>query len=88
MREAIGRSWFELIDYVGTSWMLPLGGLGISVFAAWRLDDVRRRAAFERGSRLGKLAGVYAGWLALMRFVVPIAIVLILLSGLGLLGGE
>ncbi|MEC7520252.1 MAG: sodium-dependent transporter [Myxococcota bacterium] len=80
-----GKNWFDLLDYLASNWMLPLGGLGISVFVAWRMDPVRRLAAVEAGSPIGKIAAAYAGWLWTLRLVVPIAIVLVMLHAIGLL---
>ncbi len=94
MEEAIGRNWFDLFDYLSSNWMLPLCGLGISVFAAWKLGDAARRTQLAAGSRLGRIELVYLGWLQILRWVVPIAILLIMLHALkvfellGLVGGE
>jgi NSS family neurotransmitter:Na+ symporter len=59
--------------------------MGISMFAAWKLADQARRVQFEAGSKLGKLAGAYVVWLQLLRWLIPGAIVLIMLHALGLL---
>ncbi len=83
MEEAIGLNWFDLFDYVSSNWMLPLCGLGISVFVAWRLGDEARRVQFEIGSTLGKLAGAYVVWLQVLRWLVPAAIIVIMLHALG-----
>jgi NSS family neurotransmitter:Na+ symporter len=93
MEAAIGMNWFDLFDYVSSNWMLPVCGLGISLFAAWRVGDAARRVQFAAGSSLGKLEWLYVTWLQVLRFVVPIAIVLIMLHALkvfemlGLTGG-
>ena len=83
MTEVVGRSWFELLDYLASSWIAPLGGLGISVFAAWKLGDAARRVQFEAGSQLGRIELVYVVWLQVLRWLVPIAIALIMLHALG-----
>ncbi|WP_106090839.1 sodium-dependent transporter [Enhygromyxa salina] len=82
MEAAIGMNWFDLFDYVSSNWMLPLCGLGISLFAAWRVGEQARRVQFAAGSTLGKIEGLYVAWLQVLRFVVPIAIVLIMLHAL------
>jgi NSS family neurotransmitter:Na+ symporter len=82
MEEAIGMTWFDLFDYASSNWMLPLCGLGISMFAAWKLGDQARRVQFEAGSTLGKLAYAYVIWLQILRWLVPIAILLIMLHAL------
>lgn len=88
MEEAVGRNWFDLFDYVSSNWMLPLCGLGISVFAAWRLGDQARRVQFETGSKLGKLGYAYVLWLQVLRYVVPIGIVVVMLHALGVFGSS
>lgn len=83
LADSTGRNWFDWFDYLATNWMLPLGGLGIAVFAAWRLGDDARRVAFSAGSNLGKLEWFYAGWLVLLRYLVPVAIVAVFLHAIG-----
>lgn len=78
-----GRNWFDTFDYLASNWLLPLGGLGIALFTAWRLDDAIRHRAFLEGTNL---AIFYKGWLLLLKFVVPFAVVLIFLHAIGLIG--
>lgn len=77
-----GRNWFDTFDYLATNWILPLGGLGISVFTAWRLDDAIRHREFLEGS---KLAFFYKAWLLLLKFVVPVGIILVFLNAIGVI---
>jgi len=77
-----GRNWFDTFDYLATNWLLPLGGLGIAVFTAWRVDDALRHREFHHGT---KLALFYTGWLLLLKFVVPVGIVLIFLHAIGVI---
>ncbi|MBX3272282.1 MAG: sodium-dependent transporter [Sandaracinaceae bacterium] len=80
-----GKNWFDGLDYLASNWMLPLGGLGLALFAGWRLDDVKRRAALSEGGTFGRIVPLYLGWLWLLRIVAPIAIVLVMLHAIGLL---
>ena len=77
-----GKNWFDSLDYLASNWMLPLGGLGISVFTAWRMNEALRHDDFLSGT---KLATFYKGWLLLLKFVVPVAIVLVFLHAVGLI---
>ena len=77
-----GRNWFDTLDYLATNWILPLGGLGISVFTAWRLDEAIRHREFLEGSRL---AFFYKAWLLLLKFVVPVGITLVFLNAIGVI---
>lgn len=78
-----GRNWFDWFDYVATNWMLPIGGLGIAVFAAWRVGAPERRVAFSENSPLGRLTWFYVGWLTLLRYLVPVAVIAIFLNAVG-----
>lgn len=80
LRARLGGSWLDLAADVSSNWMVPLGGLGIALFTAWRWDDLARRREFGRSSRL---AGWYRAWLGLLRWLVPGAIVLVFLHAVG-----
>ena len=82
MTELMGRNWFDLFDYLSSNWMLPLCGLGISTFAAWKLGDAARRVQFAAGSTLGRIELVYLVWLQVLRWLVPIGMVVIMLHAL------
>ena len=82
VNEGQGFNWFDFFDYVATNWMLPLGGLGIALFAAWRVGAKAREEGFKAGTRFAKL---YWGWVLLLRFVVPIAVLLVFLNAIGVL---
>ncbi len=73
-----GASLATALDYLPNQIMLPLGGLLIAVFAAWfiRADSARAELALAKPWR-------FRAWLALTRFVVPPAVLLILVFGLG-----
>lgn len=77
-----GRNWFDTFDYLASNWILPLGGLGVSLFTAWRVDDAIRRGEFHAGTTLGAF---YKGWVVLLKFIVPVAIVLIFMHAIGVL---
>ncbi len=75
-----GQNWFDLIFTVSYNWMLPLGGLCIATFVAWRVGAVAREQGFKTGTKLGAM---YWGWVQLLRYVVPIAVLLVLLNAIG-----
>lgn len=72
--------WFDFFDHVSANWMLPLGGLGIALFMSWRVGRHAREEAFRTGSRWGRC---YWGWMYLLRFVVPIAVLVVFLHAVG-----
>lgn len=80
-----GKNWFDSMDYLASNWMLPLGGLGISVFVGWRVKDLERFEVISTGSKLGSVVALYRGWLWILRFVAPLAIVLVVLHAIGVI---
>lgn len=82
---ATGRNWFDWFDHAASNWLLPIGGLGIATFVAWRLGDDLRHPAFAAGTRFGKTARIYRGWLFLIRYVAPAGIVAVFLHGVGVI---
>ncbi len=77
-----GKNWFDFVDYLASNWMLPLGGLGIAMFVAWRMGAQAREQAFKAGSRFARL---YWGWVWLLRYVVPLGVLAVFLHALGVL---
>ncbi len=77
-----GHNWLDAFDYLASNWMLPLGGLGIAIVMAYRVGDEARRTEIALGSELGGIRAVYLGWLQLLRYVVPLAIILVMLHAL------
>ena len=75
--QVFGRDVNGLVDFLSNQIMLPLGGLLIALFAGWVLpsavlsEEIRFRQAWQ--------INVFRG---LLRYVVPLAILLILVSGL------
>ena len=75
-----GKNWFETFVDLTFNLMLPLGGMGIALFVGWRVGNVAREQGFKTGTRLGKL---YWGWVQLLRYVVPLAVLLVIMNALG-----
>lgn len=79
--EGDGKNWFDFFDYLSSNWLLPLGGLGVALFVGWRMDKNAIVAAFETSKPIGK---VFWGWMFLLRYIVPIAILAVFLHVIGL----
>jgi len=75
-----GKSFFDILDYVTTNIMLPLGGLLICIFAAWLMTEKSRRDELKI-----KHEGAYKFWRFLARYITPIGVALIFLHVLGVL---
>ncbi|MCB9071252.1 MAG: sodium-dependent transporter [Prevotellaceae bacterium] len=78
-----GKPLFEVLDFVTSKLFLPFGGLLIALFIGWfyKADNVR-----DELSNGGKLKiRFFPVYLFLMRYFVPLAILLIFFNELGLL---
>ncbi|HFD86685.1 MAG TPA: sodium-dependent transporter [Gammaproteobacteria bacterium] len=75
-----GRTFFDNLDFVTTNIMLPLGGLLISIFAAWIMH--RRHLLDELELPDGAL---FQLWHFLIRFFAPAAVIIIFLNSVGII---
>jgi len=69
--EVLGMSFFNLIALISNEYMLPIGGLLISVFVAWRwgrAQAIEEARASGARFRLGKL------WHFILRWLAPLLI--------------
>jgi neurotransmitter:Na+ symporter, NSS family len=72
-----GKTPFDLVDYLVSNILMPVGGVLIAVFVGWRMSPALLAEELHFGSRL-----LFQAWLVIMRFVAPLAILVILVSGL------
>lgn len=75
-----GRTFFDLLDFLTANLMLPVGGLLIAVFAAWRMRESSVKDELRMGEGLG-----YQGWRFLVRYVTPVGVGLVFLNVIGAL---
>ena len=71
-----GFDFNGLVDFTSNQVMLPVGGLLIAVFAGW----VVRRSDLVDELNLG--GGLFTLWRVLIRFLVPAAVAVIIVTGL------
>ena len=81
MEARLGMNWFDLVAYIVSDWMLPLGGCGIAFFSGWRLsrthfDESLPSHSFECGLALL--------WRYTLRYFAPWVILLIFARSIGL----
>ena len=77
------KNWFDSVDYIVSNWMLPVGGMGLALFLAWRMDDAVRREAYGEHGRWQRF---YAIWVGLLKWFIPVAIFMVLLNLVGVFG--
>lgn len=75
-----GKTFFGLSDYITSNIMLPLGGLLIAIFAVWRMSAESSRSELDLAEGMA-----YRSWRFLVRYLAPVAIVLVFLQVSGIL---
>lgn len=68
----IGMTFFDLMDFATANIMLPLCGLGIALFAGWRM----KRAMLENELAIEQMFWFNA-WYVVVRFIAPVAVAVI-----------
>lgn len=73
-----GKHFFDWLDYLTSRLMMPLGGLGMALLAGFVLKSQAVK------DELNLPTGIYALWLFMVRYVSPLAILVIFVDALGL----
>ena len=81
-RSVVLMNLFGFIDHVSGNYMLAMGGLLISLYVAVKWGWSNFRDETNVGS--GRIK-VNLTWMPFVRFVIPVAVTLVLLAGFGLL---
>ena len=71
---------FDLLDYLTANIMLPLGGLLIAIFAAWKMSRESSMDELNMGDRF-----FYPLWRFLVRYITPIAVIIVFLHAIGVI---
>lgn len=75
------KTFFDAADYVVSNILMPLGALFISIFIPLKLSKHDLYEEMKSGSKAGK--GFFIVWFYLLRFLVPLAIVLVFFNLIG-----
>ena len=73
------RTIIELVEYLAANVMLPLGGLLVALFAGWTM----LRSSSHDELQLPE--PIYRLWQLLVRYLAPVAVLVILLNATGIL---
>jgi len=76
-----GMTMFGLLDYLTTNIMLPLGGLLTIIFAGWIMAKDSTKDELAASTPI-----FYYTWRVLVRYVAPLAIIIVFLNKIGLVG--
>lgn len=75
---ALHGGFFDTMDGLATNVLLPLGGLGIALYAGWVLD----RAKLDHGLGEGVSAQFVTVWLGMIKYVTPLLVLAVFLHKL------
>ncbi|MFK2825688.1 sodium-dependent transporter [Bacillus sp. B190/17] len=78
----LNKTVFDATDYLVSNILLPLGNLLIALFISWRMNRELVKEEFMLGRRFG--LGPYSTWLLLMKWLVPLTIIIVFINMLGL----
>ena len=73
-------TFFGAVDFLTSNFLLPLGGLFIAIFAGWYMPERARQDEIALGDSLA-----YQAWLFLLRYIAPLAVIVVLLNVTGLM---
>jgi NSS family neurotransmitter:Na+ symporter len=74
------KTLFDLLDYLTANIMLPLGGLLIAVFAAWKMSRESSVEELRMGERFW-----YPLWRLLVRYITPVGVTIVFLHAIDII---
>ena len=75
-----GLTFFDLLDFITSNLMLPLGGILIALFTGWLMTAESTKAELHIANPT-----LYTAWQALVRYIAPVAVFIVLLNAIGVL---
>ncbi|MBO4370116.1 MAG: sodium-dependent transporter [Paludibacteraceae bacterium] len=78
--QLFGRTFFDWLDFITSSVFLPLGGMLISIFVAWKLDRSRLENELAGKGRYAK--AVLPFLIFILRYIAPVAIFVIFITSI------
>lgn len=79
--QLFGKTIFDATDFLVSNILLPLGSLLIALFISYKMNQKLVKDEFSKGNKLSPF--VYTVWKLLMKWIVPITIIVVFLSTLG-----
>jgi len=69
----------DIVDYILSNILLPLGGLAITIFVGWFMDKQVVEEAVD-----GRLGRFFELWYVIIKYIAPLLIIVVMLSLLGI----
>jgi NSS family neurotransmitter:Na+ symporter len=82
-----GLNFFDLVDFIASNVLLPLGGLMISIFVAWvwGFDRVLPKLKLGAEKLFDNYPWVISVWKIFLKYLAPVLIFLVFLQSIGVL---
>jgi NSS family neurotransmitter:Na+ symporter len=77
-----GKNIFDSADFLVSNILMPVGALLISIFVSYKMKKDLLRNELIQGSK--SLNGIFSVWHFLLRYVVPLVIIIVFLDSLQL----
>jgi NSS family neurotransmitter:Na+ symporter len=74
------KTFFDILDFVTSNIMLPLGGLFVAIFSAWIMN--KHSTQDELAMRFGL---AYYIWRFLVRYITPVGVIFVFLNAIGVI---
>ncbi|MEI8595765.1 sodium-dependent transporter [Photobacterium sp. Hal280] len=74
-----GKTFFDVLDYLTSSWIMPLSGLAMAVFTGWVMKKTATKEELPHGM-------THTLWRFLIRYVTPVGILAVFLNAIGVMG--
>ena len=74
----LGKTYFDIMDYMTSNIMLPLGGMLLAVFAAWYMSRSSCIDELKMGNGI-----IFRCWYFAVRFIAPVGVLVIFLQATG-----
>ncbi|KKB43013.1 sodium-dependent transporter [Bacillus thermotolerans] len=79
----LGKSIFDAADFLVSNILMPLGALLIAIFVPLKIPRQRLIDELSTGSSIGRK--IFAAWFLLIKYLAPIAIIIVYLDVLGII---
>lgn len=76
-----GKTLFDLLDFLTSNVMLPVGGFFIAIFVAWLMNNSKVAEELDASPQNKS----YRLWRFLLRYITPVGIGLVFLNVIGVI---
>ena len=81
-KSMFGKDFFDTLDYLTGSWMLPIAALLTTIFIGWVMN---RQTAIDELDKGTTFKRIIKPWFFIMRWIAPVAMLLIILQEGGII---